>query len=197
MLKKILLPLLFTNFLFAQETIENKPMTSEYLIDQTLLKVEMKRIKIPSYSKRELELLENNWNLVSIKDFNSDHIDLLDNSIYKINFNKNTFKFFANLGCYNFSGNFKLDNDKLDLYFGSSNLLACLHLPTQLITTYSKTLGKEINVRETNPNEILYQQQTELIKNIINNVIGYEINDAELILVTHDSRKLYFKKIIN
>jgi hypothetical protein len=87
------------------------------------------RIKNRAYSKSDLVLLENYWSLISIKDINSSRKDLLENSVYKIHFDKDVLKFLGNIECNKFSGQFSLEKDKLNLNIGMMTDAGCLHFP--------------------------------------------------------------------
>lgn len=158
----------------------------QVLIDETLIKNKKKLARILSYSKSNLELLDNSWRLVSIKDTNSSRKNILEKSNYMVKFDKETMKFSGSGSCNTRSGRFILNEDSLYLIFEFSHQLAC---------SYFKESAFASKISDEHPKEKSYRQQTKSIKNIINLVIGYEINDSELILFTRDSRKLFFKKV--
>lgn len=160
----------------------------QVLIDQALKKNKIKQARILSYSKSDLELLDNSWSLVSIQGISSSRKDILEKSTPKIRFDKETMKFSVYIECNTRYGSFILNREKLHLNFSKwVTAVACLHFKESVYAS---------NKSDEHPKEELYRQQKRSIVNIINLVIGYEIKNSELILFTRDSRKLFFKKEI-
>lgn len=146
-----------------------------------------------TYTKNDLILLENYWNLISYHIKDSENKKVLEKSKYQLRFDKITLAFTGKIDCNNFIGRFNLKGSNLKLSLGLMTNSGCIHFPWKHTTIYSKKLGKEITSGKSNSKEHLYRKQTDTIKKLLSNTMSYKIENSQLILSSEDSSKLIFE----
>jgi heat shock protein HslJ len=151
------------------------------------------RVKNRVYTKSNLRLLDKEWVLIAYQENDEVKKEVLSKSSYKIHLEKDIIKYTGYIDCNSISGRYLLDKNKLNFKGMLTTQIGCGHFPTKRLKVYNEKLGREILTFKNNPKEKLYYEQSDQISNILDNITNYKFEADTLVLLTDDSRKLYFR----